>query len=616
MLGRLINSLDPRLSLAARIGWVFGSFSIILSLLAGLYFGNLSQIAIEQQIGELYANRAAHIADAVDLKIQSGTSAMHLAVSLLGMVGEIDNADANRKLISTIKQNIDGSVWIGITDSSGRVLAGDDQRLENVSLAEQNWFKAAMNGRYVAGPEQFPELENLLGPQAGGRPHNFLLITEPMTDGVGAIIGYAVACFDMGWINEAQQIAGESLVGMRPVDIFLLDGEGKLLNQMLEGDPPPEIEFSDRINETLKSVPSGIALGSFATDNYLVGFAKSKGYADFKGTDWTVVVREAKQSAYLPAYKAAAAIAISCLALSLGLSFSAVFGTKIILRGLTQIAGSADALKAGHASEFAAIGGQDEVARISQSLATLFNNQKMANEQLADLNRNLDRKVADRTREVQRLSEETKNVAITRERLRISRDLHDTLAQSMLATLTQIRLLQKLLKSKPELIEEELTHAERAAQDGLNLARDAVTGLRYFAIRDDGLEQALKKLVRNLKERVEIEVALEIDDAASNLAGPKIETVYRIAEEALRNVGKHADASHVNIRVDLDQADPANHLLKLSVDDDGRGFDPGAQSPGHFGLLGMQEQADILGGKFAIISNPKEGTRIRLEVSI
>ncbi|MGB8315026.1 MAG: hypothetical protein WCE69_11135, partial [Aestuariivirga sp.] len=180
MLARLINSINPRQSLTARIAWIFGTLSVVLSLLAGLLFGNLSQIAIEQQIGELYANRAAHIADAVDLKIQSGTSAMHLAVSLLGSIEQIDDPDANRKLIGTIKQNIDGTVWVGITDLSGRVLAGDGQRLEGVNLAGRGWFNAAINGRYVAGPEQFHELENGVGSRADGRFRDFLIITTPM----------------------------------------------------------------------------------------------------------------------------------------------------------------------------------------------------------------------------------------------------------------------------------------------------------------------------------------------------------------------------------------------------------------------------------------------------
>ncbi len=590
--------------------------SIIVSLMAGLYFGYLAQTAIERDIGSLYADRAAHVADTVDLKIQSGLTTMQLAASLFDIAGQNDGGEASKNLVSAIKRSLSGAVWIGVTDKLGTVLVDDDQGLQNVNLAEQSWFKAAASGRYFAGSVLFPELERLLSPQALGAPRQFLLISVPVTNGAGAIIGYSVACFDMAWVDEAQRLAGLSLAGMRPVDIFLLDGEGKILNQMLDGDRPPEIDISDRINATLKLIPAGPELGSFTTDNYLVGFSRSRGYAGFKGTDWTVLVREAKQSAYLPAYRTGVALALSCLVLGLGLSIGGAYGTKIILRGLTKIAASAEALRTGHAREFSVIEGEDEVARISRSLAALFNKQESSNDQLADMNRNLDKRVSERTREVQRLSEETKNAAITRERLRMSRDLHDTLAHTMLAMLTQIRLIQKLQKSKPELITEELGHAEKAAQEGLNIARDAVTELRYFAVRDDGLEQALKKLIKRLKERVELEVKLEIDEAASLLAGPRAETVYRIAEEALHNVEKHAHANLVNVTVKLNTSDPANHVLTLIIEDDGNGIDRAAVSEGHYGMLGMQEQADILGAKLDIQGHPNKGTRVQLAVSV
>ena len=95
-----------------------------------------------------------------------------------------------------------------------------------------------------------------------------------------------------------------------------------------------------------------------------------------------------------------------------------------------------------------------------------------------------------------------------------------------------------------------------------------------------------------------------------------METVYRIVEEALRNVEKHAKADHVTIRIGLDQTDPSNHQLKLNIEDNGRGFDQSAPTPGHFGLLGMKEQTDILGGKLSIASASAKGTCIQLDVSI
>ena len=72
----------------------------------------------------------------------------------------------------------------------------------------------------------------------------------------------------------------------------------------------------------------------------------------------------------------------------------------------------------------------------------------------------------------------------------------------------------------------------------------------------------------------------------------------------------------MNIRVNLNQMDPANHVLKLIIEDDGKGFDPVAKTPGHFGLLGMKEQTDALGGKLDVKSTANKGTCVQLEVSI
>jgi signal transduction histidine kinase len=227
----------------------------------------------------------------------------------------------------------------------------------------------------------------------------------------------------------------------------------------------------------------------------------------------------------------------------------------------------------------------------------------------------LEQRVAERTQEVQRLSDETHSAAMTRERLQMSRNLHDTLAHSMLAMLMQVRLMRKLHKAKPDLIGEELERAEQAAQEGLDVAREAIVELRYFAVRDDGLKPALEKLVKRLNDRVDINISLEVDAAASALAGPKAETLYRVAEEALHNIEKHADARNAAIRVTIDQSNRANHILKLTIEDDGRGFAPESSAPGGYGITGMREQASILGANLVIQSAPGKGTKIQLEIN-
>lgn len=614
--GKHFNLINPRLSLAARIGWLSGLLSVFLSLLAGIYVGTLSQTTIEREIGALYADRAQHIADAIDLELQANVSTMQVGASVLGAMNHNDSAVTNRGLINLIKRNTDDAVWIGVTDVSGVVLAGQGGLLEGSNISGHDWFRSTLRGLSVTGPQEFPELESSLKENASQLDRRFVFVTAPIMGDGGAIAGFSVACFDMKWVDAIERLAGESLVDTRPVDIFMLGQDGKVLNQMLDGVAPPESDLSDRIGTAMKSVGPGRVLGSLTTDNYLVGFAKSRGYADFNGTDWTIVIREAKQTAYAPANQTSLAIGFSCLALGVALSLAAALGTRFVLGGLQKIAASADSLRLGQSEEFVAIEGKDEVARISRSLANLFTGLKDSNSQLADLNRDLDRKVSERTREVQRLSEETKNVAITRERLRMSRDLHDTLAHSMLAMLTQLRMMQKIYKSKPELIEEELGYAERAAQEGLDIAREAVVNLRYFAVRDDGLGAALSKLVRHLKERVEIDAILDIQDSVSSLAGPLAETTYRIAEEALRNVEKHANASRVSISARLDQSDPASHILTLVVEDDGRGFDQPSLVAGHFGIVGMRELAEIIGGELRVESQLGRGTSVHLEATM
>jgi signal transduction histidine kinase len=589
----LFRSLDPRLSLAARIGWLSGILSVLFSLLAGLYVGTLAQATIEREIGTLYADRAQHIADAIDLKIQASVSTLQLASGILAELPQGGGAEVKQNLIDIIKKDTSGTVWTGVADRSGKVLAGDGGLLDGSDLAAQAWFQSALQGVSVTGPVRFPELERVLSPLPAQGTRNFLLVTSPIHADAGAPTGVAVACFDMSWIDAIQRLASESLVGSRPVDIFLLADDGTVLSQLLEGAPPPESDLSDRIGSAMKSVASGVSLGSLTTDNYLVGFARSRKAAGNFNPVWTIVVREARQSAFLPASQTALAIGLASLALGLALSLAAAFGTRFVLRG-----------------------GEDEVARISHSLAALFTGLKSSNTQLVDLNRNLDRKVTERTQEVRRLSEEMKNAAVTRERLRMSRDLHDTLAHSMLAVLTQIRMMRKIQKSKPDLLEEELGYAEKAAQEGLKLAREAVTDLRYFAVRDDGLGEALAKLVNRLKERVEVDARLEVDAAIAPMAGPMAETIYRIAEEALHNIDRHAEARKVVVKAKLDQTDPVNHVLTLSIADDGKGFDTLARPQGHFGLVGMREQAEIIGGKLTVSSKPGKGAAIILTASL
>ena len=167
-----------------------------------------------------------------------------------------------------------------------------------------------------------------------------------------------------------------------------------------------------------------------------------------------------------------------------------------------------------------------------------------------------------------------------RERLRLARDLHDTLAHSMMALLTQIRLVRKLRTCWGEAeLEEELERAEAVAASGLTEARAAINQMRHNSVREAGLGTALQELTQRFRERTGLVVTLRADEKASGLTSEHAETAFRIAEEALYNVEHHAQAHEVHLSLDTVMAadrSAANQRpvqrVRLEVSDDGIGL--------------------------------------------
>jgi len=233
-----------------------------------------------------------------------------------------------------------------------------------------------------------------------------------------------------------------------------------------------------------------------------------------------------------------------------------------------------------------------------------------ARARLAAAGAELELRVAERTREVERLAAESRYAAVVRERLRMARDLHDTLAHSMMATLAEVRLLRKLHEHDPAALAEELARTEAVAHEGLAEARASIARLRINPVRDTGLGPALEGALRLFAETSGLAVHTEFDPAAAAFADAAAEPVFRIAEEALRNIVRHARARSVEVR--LARAGTAAGGFVLSIRDDGAGFDPAAHFEGHYGLVGMREQAALGGASLSIDSTPGQGTVVQV----
>ena len=237
---------------------------------------------------------------------------------------------------------------------------------------------------------------------------------------------------------------------------------------------------------------------------------------------------------------------------------------------------------------------------------------------LTQLNTELDARVAARTARIERLAQDARHAAVTRERLRLARGLHDTLAHSLMALLTQIRLMRKLgPRWSREQLDAELADTETLAASGLVQARAAIAQMRDAGVHDNGLGPELQALLQRFAERSAVQVEAHIDAAAADLVDERAAMVLAMAREALRNVERHAGAHQVSLSLapqdGPDAGGDAPAPWRLVLRDDGCGFDPGAIPDGHFGLVGLREQAQQLGATLHIDSAPGQGCRVQLD---
>jgi two-component system, NarL family, sensor histidine kinase DegS len=203
--------------------------------------------------------------------------------------------------------------------------------------------------------------------------------------------------------------------------------------------------------------------------------------------------------------------------------------------------------------------------------------------------------------------------AVMDERARLSRELHDGLAQLVAFLLVRLDTVAGLVEAnrRPEALAE-LERLRGLADDLYLDVREAIAGLRS-RVAERGLVPALRDYLDEFEERHRIEVAPEADPTAPvpDLVGLH---VFRIVQEALANVRKHARARRAWVRLR-----PGPGRLELEIGDDGVGFDPAratGSTPRSFGLASMGERAQALGGALRIDSAPGAGTRVMVSVPL
>ena len=205
--------------------------------------------------------------------------------------------------------------------------------------------------------------------------------------------------------------------------------------------------------------------------------------------------------------------------------------------------------------------------------------------------------------ELERANEEAKFAALAEERLRIAHDLHDTFVNTLVSTLARLSVLRRATPEGD--LRSDLEAAEREAREGLREARQAVGAIRAQFEFVDGPRPALEEIADAL--RAKMNVTLDLDEDLGHLTLTQTTAIVRVAREALRNVERHSGARNLNVSLRR-----KNGALVLEILDDGIGFDLCSESKGHYGLVGMHEQAKFAGGELNIAHAPGGGVLLTL----
>jgi signal transduction histidine kinase len=199
-------------------------------------------------------------------------------------------------------------------------------------------------------------------------------------------------------------------------------------------------------------------------------------------------------------------------------------------------------------------------------------------------------------------------LAISHERNRIARELHDTLAHTLSGLNVQLKALDVLWDSNSQQAGTMIKQMQHATHEGLQEVRNALQALRARPLEDLGLVQALKQLAQQNAAWATLDLKLQLPARVIGLSHEVELQLYRVAEEALHNVARHAHATHVSLMLQQDQTG-----FQLVISDDGRGFDASMQATGsHYGLTGMRERAALIDAHVEVRSQPGKGTSVRL----
>lgn len=214
-------------------------------------------------------------------------------------------------------------------------------------------------------------------------------------------------------------------------------------------------------------------------------------------------------------------------------------------------------------------------------------------------------------------------LAVLRERTRLAREMHDTIGHALVLISVKLEAAQRLRERDPERCDRELESTKQIARETMTALRASIADLRSPALEHEQISEAISRAARELAQRTGLHVICTIQADINHLPEATGETLWKVSQEALTNIEKHAQASQVQVQINRQDGN-----LLLHIHDDGIGLPPALSQPqqdgsiayngsnGHYGLRGIHERVEAVGGHLTLHSGKEQGTTIEVELPL
>lgn len=389
--------------LGTYLALAFSALTIVLTVILAQVIGVTASRQVKSNIGHSLAELALQTSDKLDRGMFERYREVQLMAKRRDLTAPDGSAGDKRAILDARQETFHHYAWIGLVDPAGKVTVATQKMLEGADVSQRPWFRNALKGIHVGDVHEAVLLARLL-PNPSAEPKRFVDIAFPYADRNGAIQGVLGVHLSWQWAREVEQSVMRPIEQRRQVEAMIVGADGVVLLG------PPGLQGTRLDHASFRAARTSTSASGFLVEDwgdgrrYLVGYSKTGGQGGYPGLGWTVLVRQSVEDAYRPVWRAQQGVLWSGIGLAVLFSLLGLLAARHIARPLRELAESAQRIQKDEAFEIAASkpgSGYREVRALAGSLNALVSDLLQRRADLKELNATLERRVEQRTRELE-----------------------------------------------------------------------------------------------------------------------------------------------------------------------------------------------------------------------